>query len=265
MTLRRHRLLVVVLGLLLALASWGPSRPGAYAAPAIPHPEHPRPDFQRADWINLNGPWSLRFDPEDAGEAARWMDGGVPFPETITVPFPWGSRLSGVEDGADVAWYAREVTVPETWRGRRVFLVVGACDWKTDGWLDGQPLGTHRGGYIPFELELTPYVEWGRPQRLTLRVDDTPHPFKLEGKQGYGNARGIWQTAYLEARAPLHMKTLHLTPDLSGRRVIAKALTRNARLVNHGSACSTSLESNASAMPPSIDPRVKPTLSAEYM
>ncbi len=222
MTLRRRQLLVVVLGL-LALASWGPSRPGAYAAPGIPHPEHPRPDSQRADGQNLNGPWSLRFDPENAGEEARWMDGAVPFPETITVSFPWGSRLSGVEDGADVAWYAREVTVSESWRGRRVFLMVGACDWKTDGWLDGQPLGTHRGGYTRFELELTPYVEWGRPQRLTLRVDDTPHPFKLEGKQGYGNARGIWQTAYLEARAPLHMKTLHLTPDLSGERVMAKA------------------------------------------
>ena len=33
-----------------------------------------------------------------------------------------------------------------------------------------------------------------------MRVDDSPHPFKLEGKQGYGKARGMWQTVYLEAR-----------------------------------------------------------------
>ena len=40
----------------------------------------------------------------------------------------------------------------------------------------------------------------GQDQRLVLRVDDTPHAFKLVGKQGYGKARGLWQTVYLEAR-----------------------------------------------------------------
>ena len=50
-----------------------------------------------------------------------------------------------------------------------------------------------------------------------------------------------------------------------GSRMIATALTRNATVVNHGSACSTSLESKASARPPIIDPSVKPRLSAEYM
>jgi hypothetical protein len=67
-----------------------------------------------------------------------------------------------------------------------VFLVVGACDWLTRGWLDGEALGEHRGGYTPFEFELTSGVKWGQEQQLVLRVDDTKHPFKLEGKQGYG-------------------------------------------------------------------------------
>ena len=34
----------------------------------IPRPEHPRPDFHRAEWQNLNGVWRFRFDPDDAGE-----------------------------------------------------------------------------------------------------------------------------------------------------------------------------------------------------
>ena len=33
----------------------------------IPWPEHPRPDFERSPWINLNGPWSFRFDAADQG------------------------------------------------------------------------------------------------------------------------------------------------------------------------------------------------------
>ena len=51
-----------------------------------------------------------------------------------------------------------------------------------------------------------------------MRVDDSPHPFKLEGKQGYGKARGMWQTVYLEARGGDPLEAVHFTPhaDLAG-------------------------------------------------
>ncbi len=189
--------------------------PAAAAGPEIPLPEHPRPDFARAAWQNLNGPWSFRFDKDKAGEREGWMNAApATFPLSINVPFPWGSKLSGVADEAPIAWYARSIRVPSEWQGQRVFLVVGAADWETAAWLDGQPLGRHQGGYTPFELELTPHVTFGREQRLVLRVDDVPRDFKLEGKQGYGNARGIWQTVYLEARPSVHITALQLRPDI---------------------------------------------------
>ncbi len=47
-----------------------------------------------------------------------------------------------------------------------------------------------------------------------MRVDDSPFPFKLEGKQGYGEAKGIWQTVYLESRGTIAMKQIHFTPDI---------------------------------------------------
>src|SRR4029453_13294946 len=120
----------------------------------IPLPEHPRPDLERAEWLNLNGDWSFRFDKDGKGEGERWFESAAAaFPLTIHVPFPWGSKLSGVPDEADVAWYARSIRVPESWKGKRVFLVVGASDWKTSGWLDGQPLGSYQGGYTPCEVE----------------------------------------------------------------------------------------------------------------
>lgn len=186
---------------------------------AVPLAEHPRPDFQRQEWINLNGAWDFRFDAEDAGEKKRWFAGGEDFPEKIRVPFSWGSPLSEIEDQADTGWYARSIRVPEDWDGKRVFLVIGASDWHTTAWLDGHRLGTHEGGYTPFELELSPHVRPGREQRLVIRVDDAPRPFKLEGKQGYGPARGIWQTTYLEARGSVPIKALYFTPDIRRERV----------------------------------------------
>ena len=158
------------------------------AGDVIPLPEHPRPDFERAAWMNLNGPWAFRFDATNTGLKAGWTDGRTEFPLTVMVPFPWGSPLSQVPDEAPVAWYARTVRAPEAWRGQRVFLVIGACDWETQAWLDGQPLGTHRGGYTPFEFELTPHLSAGKDHRLVLRVDDTAREFARR-QQGYGNAR----------------------------------------------------------------------------
>ena len=124
---------------------------------------------------------------------------------------------------APIGWYARTIEVPSGWQGQRVFLVVGASDWHTTAWLDGKKLGEHQGGYTPFEFELTPHVRPGTSQRLTLRVDDADRAFKLEGKQGYGNARGIWQTPYLEARGKAALGTLHFTPDLDARKVTVAA------------------------------------------
>ena len=41
---------------------------------ALPRPEYPRPMLQRAEWVNLNGVWAFRHDPEDLGLSARWFD-----------------------------------------------------------------------------------------------------------------------------------------------------------------------------------------------
>ena len=176
------------------------------AVPSIPLPEHPRPDFERAQWLNLNGEWEFAFSASE--------DPGVEFDSRITVPFPWGSKLSGIEDGGDVAWYGRDLEVPKSWKGRRVFLVVGASDYHTDAYLGGKLLGSHDGGYTPFEFELTDLLDWKSAQRLSLRVDDTYSASHLYGKQGYGNARGIWQTVYLEARGSQYIRSLHFSPDI---------------------------------------------------
>ena len=184
-----------------------------FAADAIPLPEHPRPDWMREDWVNLNGTWSFGF-------AADALD------RTIVVPFGWGSPASGVADEGDTGWYRRQIRVPESWRGRRVFVVIGASDHDTTVSLDGRVLGTYKGGYVPFEFELTDFVKAGQDQTLDVKVWDPPAAAAqkgqwLYGKQGYGNVRGIWQTVYLEARGRRYLKSVRLTPHLATSSVSA--------------------------------------------
>jgi hypothetical protein len=189
----------------------------------IPLPEHPRPDFERAQWLNLNGTWDFSFDNENKGIDQKWYN-STNFNQKIVVPFPWGSELSGVENKSDIGWYSRTIQVPESFAGKRTFLVIGASDWITDVWIDGNHLGTHQGGYTPFEFDLTPFVSNTKEHKLAVRVDDTPHDFKLEGKQGYGAAKGIWQTVYLEARGSVVLKNVHFTPDIDQKKVTVKAM-----------------------------------------
>ena len=85
----------------------------------IPLPEHPRPDFQREMWENLNGKWDFKFDPNNVGEKEKWQEQKVKFDKTISVPFPWGSKLSGVKDEASIAWYNRKINVSKDWKGKR--------------------------------------------------------------------------------------------------------------------------------------------------
>jgi hypothetical protein len=180
----------------------------------IPLPEHPRPDFMREQWLNLNGVWNFKFDKNNKGEEEKWYNSVSAFDQKILVPFSWGSPLSGVTNSADIAWYARKIKIPAEWTGKKVFLVVGASDWTTRAWLDGNKLGSYQGGYTPFEFDLSPYIVYGKEQDLVFKVDDSPHAFKLEGKQGYGQAKGIWQTVYLEARGSISLRYVHFTPDI---------------------------------------------------
>jgi len=187
----------------------------------IPLPEHPRPDFERSGFVNLNGSWDFTFD-KSLGEAAQ--AGTAAFDLKINVPFPWGSELSGVADSADVAWYSRSIKVPAEWQGKRVFVVVGASDWETSAWLDGKELGTNRGGYTPFEFEITDIAAFGTKQQLLFKVDDSYADWHLYGKQGYGNARGIWQTVYLESRGQRFISSLHFSPDIDRSVVKVEAV-----------------------------------------
>ena len=197
------------------------------ASQPIPLPEHPRPDFERSLWQNLNGVWQFEFDSLDQGLSGKWNEGNATFSDKINVPFPWGSTLSGVKDKADIAWYKREITISPEWKNKRTFLTIGASDWETTVWLDGRLLGTHQGGYTPFSFELTEHLKYGQSQKLVVRADDKRRNFTLYGKQGYGNARGMWQTVYVEARGKVHIDAIHFTPDIDHELVTATVYLAN--------------------------------------
>ncbi len=211
--------------LVILIAGCGGPTVEEYYSEDIPLPEHPRPDFERGLWINLNGEWEFAADSLDVGEMAYWQDADSLFTDTILVPFSWASPLSGIgRKDFHVGWYARDIYTPAIgeWKNKRIYIVFGACDYTTTVWLNGELVGEHAGGYTPFEFDLTDYIAPGGMNRIVIRAEDMPVPDRLVGKQVYGEAKGIWQTVYLEGRSEQHIKHIHFTPDIDRSLVSVK-------------------------------------------
>ncbi len=196
------------------------------AAAEVPWPEHPRPDLKREPWVNLNGPWSFAFDAEDVGEKEQWFAPGKhAWNRRIIVPFPWESRLSGVTDTEyrGVAWYAREIELPagNAWKERDVWLVVGACDWEAKIWVNGRLAAEHVGGYVPFDVNLSPFGQVGRKVTVVIRVVDKTDPQQPTGKQinWYTRTSGIWQTVFLEGRGRSYIRSVRAEPRIATGQV----------------------------------------------
>jgi len=198
------------------------------SAADLPRSEHPRPDFRRDQWINLNGPWQFTFDPEDLGVQEKWYAGDHAFDRRINVPFCWQSDLAGISDAAPqkigpqkIAWYRRTITLPDDWSGRHVWLRFEAVDYQSRVWVNGQEAGSHEGGYTPFALDITEWAKPGEPFDIVVRVMDATDNELPLGKQApgwYTPTSGIWQTVWLESRPATHIERLRLTPTLRGRR-----------------------------------------------
>lgn len=191
---------------------------------SIPRPEHPRPDFMRDTFYNLNGRWEFAFDDDDLGLKEQWQRPGHKLDREIMVPFCYQCKASGIasEEVHPILWYRRGFCVPQTMQGKKLLLRFGAVDHKATVYVNGQAVGSHTGGYTPFALDITHALVQGEND-LCVRVEDYPDPVQPRGKQNWNDglmgcwytpSSGIWQTVYLEAVGDIYAEYIHVTPDV---------------------------------------------------
>ena len=171
----------------------------------IPFEEYPRPQMRRESYQTLNGEWMLNRSK-------------------IVVPYPPQSDLSGYGKhvGSHLV-YERDFTVAEDFLRGRVLLHFGAVDQVAEISLNGEQVGVHEGGYLPFTLDITEQCVVGGSNHLTVKVTDTLSPRYPYGKQRkkrggmwYTPVSGIWQSVWLESVPETYIGILRMLADLNG-------------------------------------------------
>ena len=175
--------------------------------------------FDDAAWRGLDVPhdWSIEPDPSAKGPKSE----GIFNPDC-----PSGSGGGFLPGG--VGWYRKTFTLPESAKGRRVFVEFEGVYMDSDVWLNGRKLGNRPYGYSSFEYELTPFLKFGAPNVLAVRAN--VHQPCSRWFSGAGIYRHVWLTL----TAPVHVAhwgvyvtTPEVKPELAGVRVRTRVLNQS--------------------------------------
>ena len=211
-------------------------------------PEHPRPRMQRDNYVMLNGVWEhaiASIDGEIDAETLAQQEIPSRWDGQIVVPFSPEAPLSGVGRTVrphELLWYRRKIELPKLADDLRLILHFDAVDWMCACFINGELVGTHTGGYLPFSFDITDLLgpaaagesvgevessviaESGATVELVLFVwDPSDTGSQLRGKQRlsrgdiwYTAQSGIWQSVWYEIVSAVHLESLTLKGDMFG-------------------------------------------------
>lgn len=189
--------------------------------------------------ISLDGSWDFQIDPaqhQNISQVREWR--------TIQVPAPLQAQFDDLRHYSGAAWYRRRFHLDAAPDGAAI-LHFGAVDYHATVWVNGQAVGEHEGGYLPFEFDVSAHLSAGDNEVTVYVVDPSDDrsrwpqfPFSEipHGKQSwYGPIGGLWQSVWLELRPAQHIRSLRLTPDVE-----RSAIAVNATLHSDGNSADAS-------------------------
>ena len=118
----------------------------------------------------LSGLWDFRLDPAEQGEGQSWH-AGFAEERLIAVPCSWNDQFQDLKSYFGSGWYQTRFHLPRGWEGQRVWVRFGSANYWADVWVNGIKVGSHVGGHLPFEFDITDLLYHGDENGLVVRVN----------------------------------------------------------------------------------------------
>ena len=206
-----------------------------------------QPDESKAEYINLNGTWKFKYvagtsswfsaSPGESEFQAKdyndsnWDDMRVPLswemanygkPVYTNVGYPFknnppdantGMSQYGVVDNNATGFYRRTITIPETWKDKRVFVHFDGVYSAAVVWVNGKYVGYSQDSNTDAEFDITGFVTTGDNQ-LSVRVYRWCDGSYLEG-QDMWHLSGIHRDVYLVATPKVFVSDHYISSTLN--------------------------------------------------
>jgi beta-glucuronidase len=145
--------------------------------------------------MSLDGNWDFHIDDD-------------PEVRQVTVPSCFNTADSPLRDYQGTVWYERDFVMPAFDKGSLIRLTFLGSFYQSEVWLDGQPIGNHEGGYLPFYFDITENVVPGKVHHLKVSVDNrigrsSLPPYLFQGHNlGWHPFGGLHRSVQIEICPP---------------------------------------------------------------
>ena len=200
-----------------------------------PLSEYPRPQLVRDSYICLNGTWEYAIRQNE--DIPSKFDGN------ILVPFSPETSLSGVNKTVtpeDYLFYRLKLDMPQGFIKDKVILHFTAVDQIADVFVNGKLTTSHIGGFLPFEVDIKPFLK-DKDNELIVRVKDTTNTsYHSSGKQHvkpegiwYHPQSGIYMPVWMESVKEGYIEKIKLTPDIDNQniKILVKSSLKSSKVI----------------------------------
>ncbi len=189
-----------------------------------PLSEYPRPQFKRDSYICLNGYWEYAIRKEE----------NIPdsFDGQILVPYSPEVEKSGVNKTVmpdDYLFYRLKTTIPSDFIKDKVILHFGAVDQIAEVFINGQFAIKHIGGFLPFSVDIKPFLKDENVEIVLRVVDTTNTSYHSSGKQSlkpegiwYKAQSGIYMPVWMESVKNGYIESLKITPNIDENTITVR-------------------------------------------
>ena len=173
--------------------------------------------------VSLDEDWQFRF--------SHSVEKGVY--DRVDLPHTWnaGDALSGKPDyKRGIGNYRKTITVPDDWKGKRVFIRFEGVNKVADMFVNGCHAGRHKGGYGAFTFDLTDGLRYGAENTFLVRVSNAENLEIMPLVGDFNFYGGIYRNVSLIVAEPVHISLRDY--GSSGVRLVQKSVSRESAQVD---------------------------------